>query len=55
MSLKASLFCSALGAKWIDQQVVTDADLITSRKPDDLSAFNEKMIEAFGESRAAVK
>jgi protease I len=52
-SLKTDL--SNAGAKWIDQQVVTDADLITSRKPDDLPAFNKKMIEAFGESRTAVK
>lgn len=48
-SLKTDL--SNAGAKWVDQQVVADAELVTSRKPDDLPAFNEKMIEAF--SRAA--
>lgn len=52
-SLKTDL--SNAGAEWVDQQVVTDADLVTSRKPDDLPAFNEKMIEAFSESHAAAK
>ena len=35
------------GAKWVDQEVVVDGKLVTSRKPDDLPAFCEKMIEAF--------
>jgi putative intracellular protease/amidase len=35
--------------------VVIDADLITSRKPDDLPSFNKKMIEAFSEGHAAAK
>lgn len=35
------------GAHWVDQQVVVDQGLITSRKPDDLPAFNRKLIEAF--------
>jgi protease I len=43
------------GATWVDEQVVVDADpparLVTSRKPDDLPAFNEKMIEEFAEGR----
>jgi protease I len=52
-SLKTDL--SNAGAKWVDQQVVTDVDLVTSRKPDDLPAFNKKMIEAFSESHAAAK
>jgi protease I len=39
------------GANWIDQEVVTDQGLVTSRKPDDLPAFNRKMIEEFAESR----
>jgi protease I len=38
------------GAKWIDQEVVVDGQLITSRKPQDLPAYNEKMIEIFGQS-----
>lgn len=37
------------GAKWVDQEVVTDNGLVTSRKPDDIPAFNEKMIEEFAE------
>lgn len=37
------------GAKWVDQEVVVDRGLVTSRKPDDLPAFNEKMIEEFAE------
>lgn len=44
-SLKADL--SNAGAKWIDQTVVTDGGLTTSRKPDDLPAFNKAMIESF--------
>jgi protease I len=39
------------GAEWIDQEVVTDHGLVTSRKPDDIPAFNQKMIEEFRESR----
>ena len=37
------------GADWIDREVVTDNGLVTSRKPDDIPAFNEKMIEEFAE------
>ena len=37
------------GANWTDQEVVTDGNLITSRKPDDIPAFNRKMIEQFSE------
>ena len=37
------------GANWVDQEVVTDNGLVTSRKPDDIPAFNKKMIEEFGE------
>jgi protease I len=35
------------GAQWLDQEVVTDANLVTSRKPDDIPAFNKAMIELF--------
>jgi len=35
------------GAEWVDEQVVVDQGLVTSRKPDDIPAFNEKMIEEF--------
>lgn len=37
------------GATWVDREVVTDNGLVTSRKPDDIPAFNRKMIEAIGE------
>jgi protease I len=39
------------GANWVDQEVVTDNGLVTSRKPDDLPAFNRKMIEEIAEGR----
>jgi protease I len=39
------------GAEWVDEEVVTDNGLVTSRKPDDLPAFNRKMIEEFKEGR----
>lgn len=35
------------GAKWIDEKVVTDRKIVTSRKPDDLPYFNEAMINLF--------
>jgi protease I len=37
------------GANWVDQEVVVDNGLVTSRKPDDIPAFNRKMIEEFKE------
>ena len=46
-SLKTDL--ENAGAKWVDEEVVTDNGLVTSRKPDDLPAFNEKIIEEFAE------
>lgn len=46
-SLKTDL--ENAGAIWVDQEVVTDNGLVTSRKPDDLPAFNRKMIEEFAE------
>jgi len=41
------------GAEWVDREVVTDEGLVTSRKPDDIPAFNAKMIEEFGEGKHA--
>jgi protease I len=35
------------GADWVDEEVVVDGNLVTSRKPDDLSAFNEAMLDQF--------
>jgi protease I len=41
------------GAKWLDEEVVTDHGLVSSRKPADIPAFNRKMIEEFAEGRHA--
>jgi deglycase len=48
-SLRADL--TNAGAKWVDQECVVDNGLVTSRKPDDIPAFNRKMIEEFAEGR----
>jgi deglycase len=37
------------GGTWVDEEVVVDDGLVTSRKPDDIPAFNEKMIEQFAQ------
>jgi protease I len=39
------------GGNWVDEEVVVDSGLVTSRKPDDIPAFNAKMIEEFAEGR----
>lgn len=39
------------GANWVDQEVVVDQGLVTSRNPDDLPAFNRKMIEEVAEGQ----
>jgi deglycase len=41
------------GGNWVDEQVVVDEGLVTSRKPDDIPAFNAKMIEEFAEGKHA--
>jgi protease I len=41
------------GAQWVDKEVVVDSGLVTSRKPDDIPAFNKKMIEEFVEGKHA--
>jgi len=41
------------GANWVDQEVVVDNGLVSSRKPADIPAFNQKMIEEFAEGRHA--
>jgi protease I len=46
-SLKTDL--KNAGATWVDEEVVVDNGLVTSRKPDDIPAFNRKMIEEFVE------
>jgi protease I len=42
------------GGHWTDEEVVVDGNLVTSRKPDDLPAFNREMLKLFGRSRRAV-
>jgi protease I len=39
------------GAEWVDEEVVVDGKLVTSRKPDDIPAFNRAAIELFAQAR----
>ncbi len=39
------------GGTWVDEEVVVDQGLVTSRRPDDIPAFNARMIEEFAEAR----
>ena len=39
------------GGEWVDEEVVVDGNLVTSRKPDDIPAFNERMLELLDGSR----
>jgi protease I len=39
------------GAQWMDQEVVIDGNLVSSRKPDDIPAFNGGMIDVFSRTR----
>jgi protease I len=43
------------GAEWVDEEVVVDNGLVTSRKPDDLEAFNAKIVEEFAEGEHAAQ
>jgi protease I len=56
-SLKTDL--QNAGAKWVDQEVAVDQNLVSSRKPDDIPAFNRETIKLFaqghGKTRAASK
>ncbi|MGC2298583.1 MAG: DJ-1/PfpI family protein, partial [Acidobacteriaceae bacterium] len=48
-SLKTDL--KNAGANWVDKEVVTDGQFISSRKPDDIPAFNNALIEALGRAK----
>jgi protease I len=48
-SLRTDL--SNAGATWVDEEVHVDRGLVTSRKPDDLAAFNAKLVEEFAAQR----
>ena len=52
-SLKTDL--ENAGAEWVDQQVVVDQGLVTSRKPDDIPAFNPEVIKLFASARGQSK
>jgi protease I len=43
------------GAEWIDKEVVVDGKLVSSRKPDDIPAFNREMIRVFEKARQQVQ
>jgi protease I len=47
VSIKADLINA--GAKWVDEETVVDANLLTSRKPDDLPAFCERLVAMIAE------
>jgi deglycase len=42
------------GGEWVDEEVVVDGNLVTSRKPDDIPAFNREMLRIFSGERASV-
>jgi protease I len=48
-SLKTDL--KNAGAEWVDQAVVVDGNLVSSRKPDDIPAFSSKVIDLFSQAR----
>lgn len=50
-SLKTDL--KNAGADWVDKEVIVDRNLVSSRKPDDIPAFNREMIKLFAEQGAA--
>jgi protease I len=52
-SLKTDL--KNAGASWVDKEVVNDRGLVTSRKPDDIPAFNREMIRRFAEGRQELR
>jgi protease I len=51
-SLKSDL--TNAGAKWVDKEVVTDGQFITSRKPDDIPAFSRSIIESVAHAKETI-
>jgi len=49
-SLKTDL--KNAGAEWVDEEVVVDKNLVTSRKPDDIPAFNRELLKLFAHAHA---
>jgi protease I len=49
-SLKTDL--KNAGATWVDEEVIVDRGLVTSRKPEDMPAFSRKTIEEFAKSQS---
>jgi protease I len=50
-SLKTDL--ENAGANWVDQEVVVDRNLVTSRSPSDIPTFNREMIKVFSAARGS--
>jgi protease I len=42
------------GGEWVDEEVVVDGNVVTSRKPDDIPAFNREMLRIFAGEPASV-
>lgn len=43
------------GAEWVDQEAVTDSNLVSARNPDDIPAFNRAMLERFSQAKGKSK
>jgi len=43
------------GAEWVDEEAVVDGNLVSSRKPDDIPAFNREMLALFGRARGQAR
>lgn len=52
-SLKTDL--KNAGAEWVDEEMVRDRNVVSSRKPDDIPAFNRGMIELFGQTKSKTR
>jgi len=52
-SLKTDL--KNAGANWVDEQAVVDGNLVTSRKPEDIPAFNQKIIEMVADNKQQLR